>query len=377
VAAWNRWVTAQTQPAGERPGMAAETVNHYLRALRGFFRWLVRCRRLGADPLGAANLLNPNADRRVKRRVLTPQEFHTFIDTTRSSAKCWSFLDGPARAALYLAAARTGLRAGTLAKLRPEDLRLDDDLPHIPTEAHQQKNRRAHKAPITADLLAELRTWLMCRRPGELLWPGKWHTQNRAASIVRRDLAAAGLPVRTADGVYDFHALRGQCGTDLARAGVPLTVTQQYLGHSTPALTAKYYVHLGLSDLAGAAEQLGRRLGHNRRPRRLRLVAGARWCRRWPAGWPGPVALDVADPQEVDSADGERWQLAGPDPLLHLVFAAAELQRGLLDRAEPKAGQGERTHRLTPVSLYYTLQGIILDFRGFPGTNRPVERIYI
>lgn len=256
-AAWSKWVGRQT--AGD-DGMAAETVNHYLRSLRGFFRWLIRSRRLGADPLAAARLLKVEADRRLTRRALSPEEFRRFVEATRKSGPRLK-LDGPSRAALYLVAARTGLRAGTLATLRREDLRLDDVVPNIPTRADQQKNRKDHVAPLAADLVAEVRAWAATRPAGELLWPGKWHSGRRASGMVARDLAACGIPYRTPDGQFDFHALRGQCGTDLALAGVPLVVAQKFLGHSTPALTAKYYVRLGLIDLAGAAESVGRQLG--------------------------------------------------------------------------------------------------------------------
>lgn len=255
LAAWSRWSVAQLDA-----GMAPETVNHYLRSLRSFFRWLIRSRRLASDPLAGAVLLNADMDRRLKRRALSAEDFRKFINSTRASGKSLSFLDGPARAALYLTAARTGLRAGVLAQLRPEDLKLDDEIPHIPTTARQQKNKRDHLSPIGPDLLNELRVWLKTRRPTQLLWPGKWHSQNRGSTMVRKDLARAGIPIETPDGVYDFHALRGQCATDLARAGVPLVVTQQMLGHSTPTLTARYYVRVGLADLASAAAQLGREL---------------------------------------------------------------------------------------------------------------------
>jgi integrase len=190
-------------------------------------------------------------------------DFRKLIDYTRASGKTYSDLNGESRAALYLTAARTGLRAGTLAKLRPEDFRLDDPIPHIPTTGGQQKNGRDHKAPLSADLVVELRAWIESRPSGSLMWAGKWHSQGRASRFIRWDLEGAGLPLVTADGSYDFHALRGQCGTDLALAGVPLVVTQKFLGHSTPTLTAKYYVHAGLQDLSDAANQLGQRLGRN------------------------------------------------------------------------------------------------------------------
>jgi hypothetical protein len=61
VGRWVRWVGESRKDGG----FAAETVNHYLRSLRAFFRWLVRSHRgLPADPLAAAELLNADADRR-------------------------------------------------------------------------------------------------------------------------------------------------------------------------------------------------------------------------------------------------------------------------------------------------------------------------
>lgn len=260
VGSWSRWVNRQT--AGEN-GISAETVNHYLRSLRGLFRWLIRSRRLGADPLSAVGLLSADADRRVKRRVLSAEDFRRLVDVATASRKVYSGLDGKARAALYLTAARTGLRAGTLAKLKREDMRLDDAIPHIPTMGSQQKSGREHKAPLSGAVVKELRAWVESREIGSLLWPGKWHSQGRGSRLIRWDLAEADIPEVTPDGTFDFHALRGQCGTELALAGVPLAVAQKFLGHSTPTLTAKYYVRVGLADLAEAANQLGSQLGQN------------------------------------------------------------------------------------------------------------------
>lgn len=242
---WARWAGAQD--------LSAEQINHHLRALRGLLNWLVRTDRLGSNPLAAADQLNAEADRRLIRRALSASDFRRLIDTTRASGKRRQHLDGPSRAALYLFAARTGFRAGVLAKLRKEDVRLDDVTPHIPTGAAQQKSRKALSIPLSAAFVSELRAWLDARPEG-LLWPGKWHYPNQAgAKILRRDMAAAGIPLVTADGGYDLHSLRGQCATDLALAGVPLHVTQRFLGHSTPALTSRFYLRTTLTDLAAAA----------------------------------------------------------------------------------------------------------------------------
>lgn len=258
---WVRWAGAArrgTGGAGSGNGISAETINHYLRSLRSFFRWAFK-----ADPLASVRLLNADADRRIRRRALAPEEFRRFIDSTRTSNVVRIHLDGPSRAALYLFAARTGLRAGVLAQLRPVDLRLDAPVPHVPVEAKRQKGRKSLHVPIPRSVVDELRPWVEARPADELLWPGPWRAHCHAAKMVRKDLRAAGIPTETPDGGYDFHALRKQCGTDLARAGVPLTTTQHYLGHSTPALTAKLYVHVGLADLGAAADRLGSELGSN------------------------------------------------------------------------------------------------------------------
>lgn len=251
LASWVRWVGKQREA-----GAAAETINHYLRSLRGLFRWMIRSGHLHADPLVAAEPLNADADRRVFRRALTSAEFRRLIDTTRASGKRRQHLDGPARAALYLFAGRTGFRAGVLAMLTKADVRLDDPTPNVPTTAKRQKNRKALTIPLSDVFVAELRAWIDAR-PDGLLWPGKWLRNQAAAKILRKDLTAAGIPLTTADGTFDFQALRGQCATDLALAGVPLHVTQQFLGHSTPALTAKHYLRAGLADLAAAAGKVG------------------------------------------------------------------------------------------------------------------------
>lgn len=242
---WHRWAAGQRADGG----LSAESCNHYLRAVRGMLRWV------GTNPLASVEPFHADSARVLVRRVLDADTFARLIATTRASTKVYLGLAGPDRAALYLCAARTGLRAGVLAQLTTADIRLDDPLPNIPTTAGQQKSRKAHVAPIAPDLAAMLRGWLEGRTG--VLWPGNWHRHQAAAKMLRRDLRAAGIPAVTGDGSYDFHALRSQCGTDLARAGVSLSVAQQFLGHSTPALTAKHYLRLTLEDLAKAAGQLG------------------------------------------------------------------------------------------------------------------------
>lgn len=79
----------------------------------------------------------------------------------------------------------------------------------------------------------------------------------KMSRVFERDCNAAGIPKHDGAGrVIDVHGLRHTFGTMLARAGVPLQVAQRAMRHSTPALTANVYTHLGLMDISGAVNCL-------------------------------------------------------------------------------------------------------------------------
>jgi len=260
LADWTDWVGRQ-----RGDGLSAETVNHYLRALRGFCRWLVP-EKMSVDPLSRAKLLNAEADRQVFRRVLEPAEFRRLIDATRASGEKWYGLDGDARAALYLLAATTGLRAGELANLQKQDLHVESATPFVTAHAKRAKSRRGAEIPLPDPVVAELRPWIESRPAGPL-WPGGW-SSNHAAELLRRDLDEARIPYSTPDGRYDFHSLRSQYGTDLARAGVPVQTAQRLMRHSSPLLTSRFYTRLSLVDLANAANKLPYKKGKARSKKR-------------------------------------------------------------------------------------------------------------
>ena len=88
------------------------------------------------------------------------------------------------------------------------------------------------------------------------VWPGNWN--KAAAEMIRRDLKLAGIPYTDDDGDdYDFHALRHQFITDLARADVSLNVAKELARHSKVDLTANIYTHLSFDDKSAAVEKLG------------------------------------------------------------------------------------------------------------------------
>ena len=74
--------------------------------------------------------------------------------------------------------------------------------------------------------------------------------------MIRIDLAGAGIEYTDANGDdFDFHALRHQFISDLAKAGVSLRVTQELARHSKPELTANIYTHLSAKDTVSELEK--------------------------------------------------------------------------------------------------------------------------
>jgi excisionase family DNA binding protein len=106
-------------------GVGPATVNHTVRAVRGFFRWLVKAKRIGSNPLESLTLLNAAVDVRRTRRELTADELHRLFTAARESGRTFRGLTGTDRFTLYLTAAGTGFRANALAKLTPADFDLE------------------------------------------------------------------------------------------------------------------------------------------------------------------------------------------------------------------------------------------------------------
>jgi integrase len=236
-------------------GRGPETVNHYVRAARGFFRWMVRARRAGANPLDTLGLLNARVEVRRGRRELTLDELRGLLAAARASARAFRGLSGDDRFHLYLTAAATGFRARALSHLTPPDFRLDGPAPAVTLAARFNKSRKPKVQPVPPDVVGPLKAYLAGKPAGQPVWGGTWARDKRGAQMMRGDLAAAGIPyaVPGPDGpVYaDFHALRHSYLTLGGRAGIDLRTLQELAGHSTPELTARYS-HRRLADLSGA-----------------------------------------------------------------------------------------------------------------------------
>jgi integrase len=241
---------AQWLADSRRDGMAVATSNYYLTAVRGFSRWLVRDRRAGEDPLAHLSTGNVKVDRRHDRRSISDAEFARLIEAA-AAGEPFRGLSGRDRAILYLTAAYTGLRASELASLTPSSFDLGSRPPSLTVEAAYSKHRRRDVLPLRSDLAALLGDYLRERPVGSPVWPGTW--VERAAQMVRDDLAKAKIPYQDASGrFFDFHALRHQFISKLAMSGVSVKAAQALARHSTVTLTMDRYAHAGLKDTAEA-----------------------------------------------------------------------------------------------------------------------------
>lgn len=214
------------------------TANHYRAALSGFFHWLVKEGRWGANPVARVNPAESDDPRR-KRRALT------IAERDRLLAK------SPAlRSAAYRVALTTGLRRSEVRRLLRSDVDLDAATLTIRGRANW-KNRSVRVLPLPPGTVSTLKRLRGHVDPTESLFPSVPNMDT-----FRRDLAAAGIEYETTEGVADFHALRVTFNTLMAREGVSLAQRQSLMRHATPKLTAGVYTRLDLADGAAAVAKI-------------------------------------------------------------------------------------------------------------------------
>jgi integrase len=229
---------------------AIRTSNYYARDFKGFFNWLVDANRAESNPLAKFSPLNAETDKRRERRAIEFGDFAKLIAATIDGDP-YRGIPGVDRAVLYVVSAYTGLRVSELASLTSESFDLEACV--VTVDALISKRRRRDRQPLKPDLAALLGRWL----PGRTgpLWPGTWSED--AAAMLRLDLPAAGIPYVDATGrFYDFHSLRHQFISNMARSDVPAKVAQVLARHSTIQLTLDTYAHLVGDDATAALERL-------------------------------------------------------------------------------------------------------------------------
>lgn len=229
------------------PAMSKPNAAYIGKHARQFTRWLWRKRKLlDSDPLAGMDL--PSQKVVGKRRALTADELARLLTTAGDSGTIFRGLTGTDRVALYATAVTTGFRVEELSVLTAAHFHMDAETPVVKLSGEYTKNGEEAVQPIAPGVVRQIRP-LLTRRPSGPLWPGTWY--ERAARMLRHDLATAGIPATTAEGKADFHALRHTFVTLLGQSS-SLKATQKLARHSTPILTVDRYSHADMAEMAKA-----------------------------------------------------------------------------------------------------------------------------
>src|SRR3954467_13713322 len=234
------FVDALARGAGERPPVAAATLQRKVACLRSFHRHLRRQGLLQADP--TANLRAPRQSRRLPH-VLTRDQVARLLEQPQGTRPT-ALRD---RALLELMYA-CGLRASEAIGLETTDLDLDAGVLRA-----RGKGSKERLVPIGSAAARAVTVYLARGRPklvGDRLESrlfvnhrGGGLTRQGLYKIVQRHAATAGL----ADAMRT-HTLRHTFATHLLAGGCDLRSLQEMLGHADIA-TTQLYTHLSAERL--------------------------------------------------------------------------------------------------------------------------------
>jgi site-specific recombinase XerC len=232
-------------------GKSLQTANHYRAALRAFVRWCSDSGRLRDNPMRGVRGFNPEEDPRHVRRTLTAPELARLVVAAENGPMLHG-MPGPLRAMAYRLAVATGFRAEELRTLLPDAFHLDGLEPTIFLTASATKNRRPAEQPIPLALACDLARWLADKPAGVPVLP----LHRETARAIRRDLASAGIPYETDEGVADFHSLRGYYVGALVKAGASISEVRALARHAKAETTLKHYARVSAHDMRGVVDSL-------------------------------------------------------------------------------------------------------------------------
>jgi integrase len=237
--------------SGDGPGLSPASVRYVHRILRKALGDAVRKGTIVRNP---ASLADPpkrstTKGREGEMRVWTAAQLQTFLAS----------LDGQRLAPAFVLAAHTGMRRGEVAGLRWGDVDLDAKLIHIRqaavvvnyelqlTDVKTANGRRT--IDVNDDVVRALQAWRRKQAEERLLLGAGYDdddlvfarpdgTATHPEVISRtfdRIVARSGLPrIR-------FHDVRHTHASLLLKAGVPVKVVSERLGHATPSFTLDVY----------------------------------------------------------------------------------------------------------------------------------------
>jgi len=220
----------------------SRSIARKLSCLRGFYRWLLKDKRVTHDP--TVNIESP-ASWKVLPKSLAESEVVEMLEQTGAAARSDDASELALRdhAMLELLYAG-GLRVGEIVGLRVEDLRLD-----MSTVLVRGKGDKERIVPIGDKAVAALRMYLERGRPGLV---GKARGVQRVLFLSVRGNAlttqVVWSMVRGVNRNASPHKMRHSAATHMVEHGADLRSVQTFLGHADIA-TTQVYTHLALGRL--------------------------------------------------------------------------------------------------------------------------------
>ena len=232
-----RWLIAVR--AGRKGRSTRDTyVASHRAAAAALFAWAVAEGKIARSPVASIGRM------RTRRReivILTREEIERMIEA-RSERTELGIRDRAMIAFLY----DTGARAGELAHLRLEDVRLAEGIALVTGKTGERR------VPLGMKLRAHLLAYTQSARPHVLAFAesgilflsrrGSPLQENGVDQMIRRAARGAGISKR----VYP-HLLRHSFATQYIRNGGDPYTLQIILGHSTPAMVTRY-MHMAATD---------------------------------------------------------------------------------------------------------------------------------
>lgn len=234
------------------------TANHYIRAIKTFFTWMVQDGRCVNSPVQFLKMLTVTNIKKV-RRSLTVAEVGYLLDWLAGQDNISYGLTAQQRRLVYLLSLTTGLRAAEIGALTSSSIDYKDKRVIVPS--CYTKNRQDANLPLRADVVDALRSYTSRMVPGTKLFD----MPHRTADMLRDDMTGARTVYLSEGGQddsflttdeVDFHALRHSFGSYLASSGVSPKVAQTLMRHSTITLTMDRYSHVFRGDDAEAVDSL-------------------------------------------------------------------------------------------------------------------------
>lgn len=228
-------------------GRAPATVNRYLSALRSCWNWGRAAQYVPAEKVWPTRLLLTEPRERV--RFLTDVELTAVMDAALAHAP-WMY-------AAVVVSLATGLRQGELLRLEWKDV----DFDRKTVTVHISKNTKRRIVHLPTPAIKALRK---LRRQG-VVGSKLIFVDGNGEPADKSFLTFHWKKVRAAADLVDFrwHDLRHSCASFLAQNGASLVEIGSVLGHSSPAITAKY-AHLvagkPVTGSAALAEKLSAKL---------------------------------------------------------------------------------------------------------------------